>query len=145
MNRWRLRPETHIKRQVTQHDCLPSFLNNGYKRIETVCGEEKNIMYWADWSSQGRTKLTCTGTTSPMNQPWKEPFHLYSLSPHFPQFRQSARAILSSLPDKTHCFLNDFLYMIYFFDLPGSRKVFFIFFWIFERCLFSYTESCRSK
>ncbi len=30
---------------------------------------------------------------SPTNQPKKDPFHLYSLSPHLPQFQQSAGAI----------------------------------------------------
>jgi hypothetical protein len=29
---------------------------------------------------------------SPTNQPRKDPFHVYSLSPHLPQFQQSAGA-----------------------------------------------------
>jgi hypothetical protein len=41
-------PETHTKRQATQHGCLPSLLGDGNKRIETVYGEEKNTSYWAD-------------------------------------------------------------------------------------------------
>jgi hypothetical protein len=40
---------------------------------------------------RGRAKIFCTGTTSPMNQPRKGPFHLHALSPH--QFQQSAGAI----------------------------------------------------
>ncbi len=61
---------------------------------QMVYGEEKNIFYWADHSSQGGIKVFCTGTTSPTNQPRKDPFHLYSLSPHYsPKFHQSAGAI----------------------------------------------------
>jgi hypothetical protein len=49
-------------------------------------------------SSQGRTKISCTGTTSPTNQSRKNPFHTYSLSPHLHQFQQLAGATpLSSL------------------------------------------------
>jgi hypothetical protein len=36
-----LEPETHIKRQATQHDCLPSLLGDGDKGIEKVYGEDK--------------------------------------------------------------------------------------------------------
>jgi hypothetical protein len=35
-------------------------------------------------------KISCTSTPSPTNQPSNDPFHLYSLSPHSPQFQQSA-------------------------------------------------------
>ncbi len=42
------------------------------------------------WLGQPRQE---TGTTSPTNQR-KDPFHLYSLSPHSPQFHQSAGATL---------------------------------------------------
>jgi hypothetical protein len=35
------------------------------------------------------TKISCTGKISPTNQPRKASFHLYSLSPHSPQFQQS--------------------------------------------------------
>ncbi len=34
-------PETHTKRQATQHDYLPSLLGDGAKRIKKVYGEEK--------------------------------------------------------------------------------------------------------
>jgi hypothetical protein len=40
--------DAHYKRQATQHDCLPSLLDDGDKGIETVYGEEKNVLYWAD-------------------------------------------------------------------------------------------------
>jgi hypothetical protein len=35
-----LKPETHTKRQATQHGCLPSLLGDGDKVIEIVCGEK---------------------------------------------------------------------------------------------------------
>ncbi len=54
------------KRQATQHGCLP------------ISGR---------WG-QGRTKISCPGTTGPTNQLRKGPLHLYSLSPHSPQFQQ---------------------------------------------------------
>jgi hypothetical protein len=44
-------PETHTKRQATQHSCLPSLLGDGVKGIEIVYVEEKNIF--------------CTGPTRP--------------------------------------------------------------------------------
>jgi hypothetical protein len=40
--------ETHTKRRATQHGCLPSWLGDGFKGIEIVYGEEKNIFYWAN-------------------------------------------------------------------------------------------------
>ncbi len=45
---WGIGPETHTKRQATLHGCLPSLLGDGDKGIETVYGEEKNILYLAD-------------------------------------------------------------------------------------------------
>jgi hypothetical protein len=39
-------PETHIKRQVTRQDCLPSLLGDGGKLIEIVYKEEKNNFNW---------------------------------------------------------------------------------------------------
>jgi hypothetical protein len=72
-------------------------LGDGDKGFKTVYDEEKNIFYWADWSSQGRTKISCTGTKSPTNQPRKGLVHLYSSSSDLPQFQQSAGPFLSSL------------------------------------------------
>jgi hypothetical protein len=64
-----------------------------YPGIELVYGEQKQFCTaWADKSSQGRAKISCTDTTSPMNQLAKCPFHLYSLNLHSPQFQQSAGA-----------------------------------------------------
>jgi hypothetical protein len=90
-------PETNIKRQVTQHDCLPSLPGKGDKGTEMLDGEEIHISYGADHSNQGRTNISCTGTTNTTKQPRKDHFHLYFLSPHLPQFQQSAGAPLSSL------------------------------------------------
>ncbi len=52
---------------------------------------KRNSVLWG--SCQDRTKISCTSTTSPTNQPRNDPFYLYyyySLSPHLPQFQQSA-------------------------------------------------------
>jgi hypothetical protein len=80
-------PETYIQRQAALPDCPPRLLADGdtYMYIE--------IVYRAHQNRQGRIKVSCTGTTNPTNKPRKDPFHLYSLSPHSPQFQQSARAI----------------------------------------------------
>ncbi len=43
-------------------------------------------------NSQGRIKISSTDTTSPANQPGKDPFHLRSISPHLAMFQQSAGA-----------------------------------------------------
>jgi hypothetical protein len=43
-------------------------LGEGEKLIEIVDGEEKDILYWADWS---RTQIYCTYTDKP-NEPTKE-------------------------------------------------------------------------
>jgi hypothetical protein len=42
------KPETHTKRQATQHGCLSSLLGNRVKGIEIVFGEEKYILYCID-------------------------------------------------------------------------------------------------
>jgi hypothetical protein len=36
-------PETHTKRQATQHGCLPGLLGEGDKGFEIVYGEEKML------------------------------------------------------------------------------------------------------
>jgi hypothetical protein len=56
-------PETHTKIQGTHHGCLISLLSN-------ALGTN------ADLGSQGRTKISCTGTASPTKYPMKEPFHI---------------------------------------------------------------------
>jgi hypothetical protein len=79
-------------RQAIQHGCLPSLLGDGDKEIEIgtvwkkyfVLGQlglqprqNKNVLYWYD---------------KPKNLTKEGPFHLYSLSPHSPQFQQAAGA-----------------------------------------------------
>jgi hypothetical protein len=84
------------KKQATQHDCLPCWLGDGDKAIETVYGEEKNILYRADYraAKAEQKPLVPAGQAQRTNpkKPRKNPFHLYSLSPHSPQFQQSAGA-----------------------------------------------------
>jgi hypothetical protein len=48
-------------------------------------------------SSKGRTKISCTGTTSSTNQPLKDSFHLYSRRSRLPQFQQSTGATTKDL------------------------------------------------
>ncbi len=68
------------------------------QKFEVMYFEENKILF----CSQGRTKISCIGTRSPTNQPRKDPFHLYSLSPHSPQFQQSTgAATLQSLRSST--------------------------------------------
>jgi hypothetical protein len=62
-------PETHTKRQATQHSCLPSLLGDGDEGILIVYGEKMGRL-----SSQGRTKISSIGATTPTNQPKKIPF-----------------------------------------------------------------------
>jgi hypothetical protein len=59
----------------------------GHVNWNTVVNdEEKKFLYWADQSSQGMIKISCTGTGP--NQPRKDILHLYSISPHLSQFQQ---------------------------------------------------------
>jgi hypothetical protein len=64
-------PKTHSKRKATQHGCLPILLGEGDKGIEIVYGEEKNILYWADYIVA--RCWTKPDTTGPTNQPRKDP------------------------------------------------------------------------
>ncbi len=57
------------QRQATLHGCRPGLMRTmGTSKGEKVCGEENNILYWADKSSQGKTKIYGTNTMSPVNQ-----------------------------------------------------------------------------
>ncbi len=57
---------------VLWFEMVPSLLGTGYKLIETVYGEEKNILYWADIKQPRQDKISCTGMTSPTNQQRKD-------------------------------------------------------------------------
>jgi hypothetical protein len=63
-------PETHTKRQATQHGCLPSLMGDGDKGIEILYSEEKVIC----------TKPTRAAKPK-INQ--QGPLHLYSFEEHF--------------------------------------------------------------
>jgi hypothetical protein len=68
-------PETHTKRQATQHGCLPSLLGDGNKGIAIVYGEEKkNYCTGPTKAAKAKQNLLHHGTTSPMNQPTKKGF-----------------------------------------------------------------------
>jgi hypothetical protein len=69
-------PETHTKRQATQHGCMPSFLGDRYNWIEIVYvrkkyfelgrlgqpRQDKNLLYRhkSNEPTQGRTPFICT-------------------------------------------------------------------------------------
>ncbi len=109
-HRLRNKPETHTKSPATQHGCLSSFLGDRFKGSKKVSGEnkkyfvlgqieqpklKKNLLYRHDKPNkpaEAEEKYLVSGTTSPTNQPREDLFHLYSLSPHSPQFQQSAGA-----------------------------------------------------
>ncbi len=74
--------DTYYKRQATQHGCLPRLLGDGDKEIESVWWGKKIFCAGMTRACQGRPKISCTGTTSPTNQPRKDPLHLSSLRPH---------------------------------------------------------------
>jgi hypothetical protein len=82
----RFKPDTHTKRQATQHGCLPSLIGDGDRGIEIVYGEEKYILYWATRAAKAEQKVSCTSTTRSTNQPRKDPIHLNPPSLHSLQF-----------------------------------------------------------
>jgi hypothetical protein len=97
----------------------PGCWEMGPHKKNLVCGEEKNILFRADYSSQSRIKISCTSTKSPTNQPRKDPFHLYSISPNLPQFQQSAGATpLWSLCSK----LGRLVFASAQMNYPAARK-----------------------
>ncbi len=59
---------------------MPILLGDGDEGMEIVYGEDK--IFSAVPTRAAKTEQ------KPTNQPWKDPFHLYSLSPHSPQFQQ---------------------------------------------------------
>ncbi len=79
-------PETHTKRQATQHDCL---LRHGDKWIEIV---EKNFLLGRLEKPSQDKNLLYRHDKLNTNQPRKDPFHLNSLGPHSAQFQQSVGA-----------------------------------------------------
>ncbi len=86
-------PETLIKRQATQHDCQSILLGAGGTKEVGKCTMRKPIFCTGPTrAAKAGQKISCTGTASPVNQPRGDSFHLYSLSPHLPQFQRSIGA-----------------------------------------------------
>ncbi len=84
---WLSRPETNSKRQATQYGCLPSSLGDGDKRNRNsvrCTGPTR--------ASKAKQKSCVPARQAQRTKPKKDSFHLYSLSPHSPQFQQSAGA-----------------------------------------------------
>ncbi len=63
-------PETHTKRQATQHGCLTSLMGDGDKGIEILYSEEKVI--FSEPTRAAKTKINLQG-----------PLLLYSIEKHF--------------------------------------------------------------
>ncbi len=83
--------ETHTKRQATQQGCLPRLKGDGDKGIEIVYGEKK--IFGTGPTRAVKAEQNLLYRHDKPNQLTKEgPFHLFSLSPHSPQFQQSAGA-----------------------------------------------------
>jgi hypothetical protein len=80
----------HARRQATQHGCLPSLLGDGVKGFEIVYREEKIFCTGPTCAAKAEQKSLLPARKA--NQK-KDPFHLYSLSPHSPKFQESAGAI----------------------------------------------------
>jgi hypothetical protein len=91
-------PETDTLSETSGPARLPAQVAGRGTHKLKKCTVRKKIFRtgnWADQSGQGRTKVSCTGTAGPTNQPRKDQFHLYSLSPHSPQFQPERRGFNS--------------------------------------------------
>jgi hypothetical protein len=84
-------PETHTKRQAIQHGCLPNLLGDEDKGSEIVYREEKIFCSIRQLDQPRLNKNFLYRHDKPKNQPKKDPFHLYSLSPHSSQFPKVSR------------------------------------------------------
>ncbi len=87
-------PETQTKRNATQHDCLPSLLGDGEKRIKIIYGEKKKhfVLGLNRAVKEQQKYLAPARQAQRAKQPRKDLFPLSSLSPHSPQFQQSPEA-----------------------------------------------------
>ncbi len=80
---------TCTKRQATQHGCLPSLLGRKGTNELKKCTVRKKLFC----TGQPRQNKNLLYRHEKLNkQPKKDPICLYSLSPHSPQFQQSAGA-----------------------------------------------------
>ncbi len=87
-------PETHIMRQRTRHECLPSLLCVGFKGTEIVYGEEKKYFALGRLEQPRQDKNLLCRHNEP-NEPRAPSYCMYStvnLVPHLPQFQQTAGA-----------------------------------------------------
>ncbi len=89
------------RRPGTTACSVPSLLVGGDKWIEIAYVEENNFLYWAYWSRQKQDK-NLLDQHNELNEPKKESplskgFHMYSLSPHLPQFNSQQGPSLSGL------------------------------------------------
>jgi len=81
------------QRQVNRHDCLPSLLGEGDKRSEIMYCEKKIFCTRPSRAAKpGQKSLVLSRRAQWTNQPRKNLFHIFSLSPHLTQFQQSAWA-----------------------------------------------------
>ncbi len=84
-------PETHTKRQATQHGCLSSLLGDGDKWTVIVYGEKKKICTEPTGAAKAEKNLLYRHDKP--NEPAKEGLLSFLLFESYsPQFQQSAGA-----------------------------------------------------
>ncbi len=87
--------QLETQRQATQYDCLPRLLGDGdYNKVKKCAVRRIIFCTGLTRGAKAGQKIYCTGTTSPTNQIRKDPdpSHMFSKSPHLPQFQQSTKA-----------------------------------------------------
>jgi hypothetical protein len=86
--------ETRTKRKATQRDCLPRFLGDGntYCKVKK-CAVRKKYFVLGLLEQLRQDKNLLNRHDSPMNQPRRYPFHLWTIIPHLTQFQQSAVSV----------------------------------------------------
>ncbi len=114
--------EMHTKRQATQHGCLSSQLGNGGKGIEKVYGEEKHILYWADYrATKAEQKSLVPARHALQTNRGKTPFICPLVSPYSPQFQPQVSKFSRVHPSLVSL---DFLFLV-LLALHASTKRFF--------------------
>jgi hypothetical protein len=83
--------DAHTKRQATQHGCLPSLLRDGDKWFVRTVRKKYFVLGRLKQPRQNKKSLV----PARQAQPRKDHFHLYSLSPHSPQFSSQQGLLLS--------------------------------------------------
>ncbi len=77
-----------------------TWTTDGDKWIEIVYGEEKKYCVLGRLEQPRQDKNLFKSPTNERNEPWKDLFHLYSLSPHSLSFNSQQGPPLSSLSGK---------------------------------------------